>query len=42
MGLDDALEPLERALVEEGGLEPAGLRWAGIRGEERKDLVGGG
>jgi len=42
MGLDDALEPMERALIEEGGLEPAGLRWVGVRGEEREEPTKGG
>jgi SAM-dependent methyltransferase len=27
--LDEALEPLERALIERGLIEPTGLRWAG-------------
>lgn len=40
MGLDDALEPMERSLVEEGGLKPAGLRWVGVSGDERATSAG--
>ena len=29
-GLDAAVEPLERKLIAEGGIQPTGLRWVGI------------
>lgn len=29
-GLDAELEPLERKLIEEGGIQPTGLRWVGV------------
>jgi SAM-dependent methyltransferase len=31
-GLDAEMEPLERKLIEEGGIRPTGLRWVGVRG----------
>ena len=39
-GLDAAVEPLERKLIAEGGIQPTGLRWVGVlevgsRGRER-------
>lgn len=31
-GLDAKVEPLERKLIEEGGIRPTGLRWVGVLG----------
>lgn len=31
-GLDAEVEPLERKLIEEGGIRPTGLRWVGVLG----------
>lgn len=33
-GLDAEVEPLERKLIEEGGIRPTGLRWVGVLGAE--------
>jgi SAM-dependent methyltransferase len=33
-GLDPEVEPLERKLMEEGGIRPTGLRWVGVLGAE--------
>lgn len=33
-GIDPEVEPLERKLIEEGGIRPTGLRWVGVLGEE--------
>ncbi len=29
-GFDTAVEPLERKLIAEGGIQPTGLRWVGV------------
>lgn len=31
-GLDAEVEPLERKLIEKGGIRPTGLRWVGVLG----------
>lgn len=40
-GLDEALEPLECLLIEQGGLKPTGFRWIGGSGGERADPTRG-